>query len=289
MKKIVCVVSVIVLIATCSFILSSCAKENAEIAIKLIDTKLYARFKSDAPDSIGSGYLPPHYPISFQAYERGAEKCISRSNHYARFMLTFNNTPDGYSAIDIFEINYLTVDSSYYPNRPVLSRAGSKSNEIEVIIYVQNYTSSETQHTIKSVNYTAFDSILGENITKTFDLNYTFMTEEILNFINRFDNSTHFTATRITTEGSNTQLAFSIDTNLEYDGILYNTNKEGHYIYQADYTAIESEQVLYKSDLYRYESSQTYYFGTRFIIVGFVLDEVKYYINPISFVMWDNN
>ena len=85
-------------------------------------------------------------------------------------MISFNNTPKDYKAIDVYELNYFTLDTSYNPERYMVRREGKKSNEIEVLIYLQNYTFSETEHMIKALTYTMFDATVGEKIQKTYEL-----------------------------------------------------------------------------------------------------------------------
>ena len=135
---------------------------NSEISIKYLDDKLYARFDSSVPGSglsYNSSYMPYDGVISFEEYEKGSEPCISRSNRYVRFMLTFNNTPQGYKAIDVYHLNYITLDSTINSKKYMSSREGTNFKEIEILIYLQHMTVTETEHTIKSLTYTVFDSI----------------------------------------------------------------------------------------------------------------------------------
>ena len=292
MKKIfICFLSSIIFLS-CIGIFSACSDlQNSEISINYIDSKLYARFDSGVPGSglgAGTSYMPSDSAISFDEYEKGSEVCISRSNYYVRFMITFNNTPKGYKAIDVYELNYFTLDTSYKPERYMVQREGKKNNEIETLIYLQNYTFSETEHMIKSLTYTMFDSTVGEKVQKTFELNYKFNTTPISNFINRFDSETKFDIIKQDTEDINKILNFSVDTNIKYDSLLCNINRQGVIFYQSEYTSLANEKEFIKSSLYTYESTRReYYYKIELVVVGYVSNGVKYYFSPVSFMMWD--
>ena len=270
---------------------SSCSSSpSSDIEIKYIDSKLYARFDSSNPGSgLGSGsYMPQNSPISFDEYEKGSEECISRSNYYVRFLIVFHNTPKDYKAIDVYELNYLTLDTTYQPERYLVQREGKNAKEIEVLIYLQNYTFSETEHKIKSLTYTMFDSIIGEKVQTTFELNYRFTTAPIPNFINRFDSETKFDIIEQNTEDINKVLNFTVETNIEYDSILYNLNRQGVIFYQHEYTSLANEKEYAKSSLYTYETTQKDYdYKTELVVVGYVSNGTKFYFNPVSFMMWD--
>ena len=129
---------------------------------------------------------------------------------------------------------------------------------------------------------------VGEKIQKTYELNYKFKTAPIPNFINRFNSETKFDIIKQDTEDINTILNFSVDTDIEYDSILCNLNRQGVIFYQSEYTSLANEKEFAKSNLYTYESTQReYYYKTELVVVGFVSNGVKYYFNPVSFMMWD--
>ncbi len=292
MKKYISFIVTIIMCISCISICSACSNlGSSEISIEYIDSKLYARFDSGVPGSgLGStsSYMPYDGVISFDEYEKGSEICISRSNYYVRFMITFNDTPNGYKAIDVYDLNYLTLDTSFNAEKHMARREGENSKEIEVLIYLQNYTHSETEHTIKSLTYTMFDSTVGENVQKSFDLNYTFTISPIPNFIDRFSSETKFDIIKQDTEDTNRVLNFTVDSNIEYDSILYNLNRQGVIFYESEYSSLANEKEYAKVNLYTYETTQNeYYYKTALIVVGYVSNGVKYYFSPISFMMWD--
>lgn len=288
MKKYLYVFLTTIMFLVCLSGFSACSNSgNSEISIKYIDSKLYARFGSNIPGESG-GYMPYNSAISFEEYEKGSEVCISRSNYYVRFMLTFKNTPKDYKAIDVYELNYFTLDTSFNPERYMIKREGKNSKEIEVLIYLQNYTFSETNHMIKSLTYTMFDSTVGEKVQKTFDLNYKFTTAPIPNFINRFNTDTKFDIIKKDSDDINKILNFAVESNVEYDSILYNLNRQGVIFYQSEYSSLANEKEYVKSNLYTYETAQKeYYYKTELVVVGYVSNGIKYYFNPVSFLMWD--
>ncbi len=292
MKKLLYAIIACIICFGCIGNLFACSNsESSEISIEYIDSKLYARFDSGIPGSgLGpmSSYMPYDGVISFDEYEKGSELCISRSNYYVRFMITFNDTPNGYKAIDVYDLNYLTLDTSFNEEKHMVRREGENFKEIEVLIYLQNYTHSETEHTIKSLTYTMFDSTVGEKVQKTFALNYKFTTEPIPNFINRFNSETKFDIIKQDSEDINTILNFTVVTNIEYDSILYNLNRQGVIFDNSKYSSLANEKEYAKANLYTYETTQNeYYYKTEFIVVGYVSNGVKYYFNPMSFMMWD--
>ena len=292
MKKYVSILVTMIMFLGCISIFAACSNtQNSEVSIKYIDSKLYARFDSGIPGSgmgAGSSYMPADSAISFEEYEKDSAVCISRSNYYVRCMITFNNTPKDYKAIDVFELNYFTLDTSFKPERYMVRREGEKDNEIEALIYLQNYTFTETEHIIKSLTYTMFDSTVGKKVQKTFELNYKFKTTPIPNFINRFNSETQFDIIKQDTENINKILNFSVDTNVEYDSILCNLNRQGVIFHQNEYTSLENEKEFAKSNLYTYETTQReYYYKTELVDVGYVSNGVKYYFNPVSFMLWD--
>ena len=260
---------------------------NSEISIKYLDDKLYARFDSSVPGSglsYNSSYMPYDGVISFEEYEKGSEPCISRSNRYVRFMLTFNNTPQGYKAIDVYHLNYITLDSTINSKKYMSSREGTNFKEIEILINLQHMTVTETEHTIKSLTYTVFDSIKGEDVQKTFDLNYSFTTDPIPNFFNRFNNESKFDA--VATECSKNKLIFSINSNLNFDKIIYQVDKQGKGQYLMHYVALVKESTMDKAEFYVYETNVNEYFWyTEFTIVGYQKDGINYYTYPMSFSM----
>ena len=231
--------------------------------------------------SYSSSYMPVDGAISFEEYEKESDICISRSNIYVRFMLTFNDTPQRYKAIDVYQLNYLTVDST---EKYMSFREGKHSNEIEILIYLQHMTYPETNHKVKSLTYTIFDSVTGENVQKTFDLNYSFNTKPIHNFFNRFDNDSKFNTVAI--ETSISKFEFLIESNIEYDKILYQVDKRGRLGYAAKYISIVNEDTMDKSESYIYESNvNEYYWYVVVTIVGYQKDNVNYYTYPMSFSM----
>lgn len=292
MKKILNLFLCLLIITIDIFYFTACSHlPNSEISIKYLDDKLYARFDSSVPGSglsYTSSYMPYDGIISFEEYEKGSESCISRSNRYVRFMLTFNNTPQGYKAIDVYHLNYITLNSTINSKKYMLSREGSKSNEIEILIYLQHMTVSQVEYTINSLAYTVFDSIKGEDVQKTFDLNYNFTVDPIPNFFNRFSNESKFDA--VVTECSKNKLNFIIESNCDFDKILYKVDKQGKMQYTSHYMALVKEATMDKAEFYVYESNiNEYFWYTEFTVVGYQKDGKNYYTYPMSFSMNDSS
>ncbi len=289
MKKFLTVVLLFIFSFSCISFLPACA--NSEISIKYMDSKLYARFDSGVPGS-GLDYQTSHMEynsaISFAEYEKGSENCISRSNYYVRFYLIFNSTPKGYKAIDIYKLNYLTLDSFLDKDKKLFSKKEGKTDkEIEILIYLQNYTVSETEHTVKSLTYTTFDSTVGENVQKTFDLNYKFNIQPIPNFFNRFNADSKFDV--ISVECSKSKFKFTVESNIDYDKILYKVDKNGRYKYSSHYSSLVTEDTMNKSEIYTYESDiYEYYWYVNFTVVGYQNDNINYYTYPMGFGMLEN-
>lgn len=83
-------------------------------------------------------------------------------------------------------------------------------------------------------------------------------------------------------------LNFAVESNVEYDSILYNLNRQGVIFYQSEYSSLANEKEYAKSNLYTYETAQReYYYKTELVVVGYVSNGIKYYFNPVSFLMWD--
>lgn len=292
MKKILISIICSIIIFVGIFNFTACTnfsniENHSEISIKYLDDKLYARFDSSVPGSglsYQTSYMPSDGVISFEEYEKGSEICISRSNRYARFIVNFNNTPKGYKAIDVYTLNYITMDSAISSKKYISFREGANSNEIEILLFLQSYTDSRTKHTINSLTYTVFDTVLGEDVQKTFDLNYSFSVDPIPNFFNRFNDESKFDA--VVNESADNKLSFHINSNINFDKIIYKVDKQGKMQYASHYVALVKEATMDKADIYVYESIMNqYYWYTEFTVVGYQKDGINYYTYPMIISM----
>lgn len=218
----------------CLFSFSSCAPTKA-VTIKYLDDKYYAW---DTP--ITYDY---DRSISFIQYEE-EQQCIARSYRYARLMLTFHETPKGYKAIDVYNLGTLTVSpqNGTTRNASMISRAGENSKEIEIIIWLQHMSDSNTLFNVKSLDYTDFDSILGQDVQTTIDLNYSFkIKERSVNYVGG-----GFEPKVI--ECNRQQLCFSIETNIDYDEIIYHVDRLGRYGETLENKILVKEGTMPKGD-----------------------------------------
>ena len=242
--------------------------ENSELSVKFVDDTVYARFN-------GKHDFERFY-LSFEEYENGSEKCPSRSYCYAKLLLSFNNTPKGYTAYEIYDIDYVTIDNN---QQRICSREGAKYNQIEIIIWIPYYTSDFT-HTIQSVTVTSFDSVKGENVQKTIETNYNFESTVVSNWVNRFMEETAFDATII--QSTKEQISFCVDTSIDYDKLIYNATQ--HRINHYEFEAIVSEGLLAKTNIYTCDTKINIYdHYVEISIVGYQKDGVNYYFSPIVF------
>lgn len=286
--KLLCVLSIII-INIFNLLCGVGCSNNSEVTISFKDEANYARYDSSVPGS-GLGYTSSFMPydgaISFEQYEEILDKSelyTSRCNKYVRFILTFNNTPKGYSAIDVYNIKEFKVDGRL---KYVRSRIGNNTKQIEILIYLQNYTNTNNEHNVNSITYSYFDSVLGDKNEKTTELNYKFQTKSISNFFNRFNTETKFDATVV--ECTNQKIVFSVESNINYDKIVYNVDKRERN--GSRYTSLVNEGLMDKSDSYIYETSMNeYYWYINIEIVGYQKDNVIYYSYPISYSLRYNN
>lgn len=280
MKKIVIFFLICLLLINTISLTTACSKKS-EIEIEYKDNKLYSVFSDKNLGQEISNYNSK-LPISFENYESTATTCVARANIYVRFIITFNNTPKGYKAIDVYELKNLNLETTYEPERKLTCRAGKKDNEIEVIIYLQSMSNSEIHHKIKSLTYKEFDSVTGQKIEKTFELNYKFNIKNDLNYINRFDDKTKFNADVIS--ATKTSVSFNIDTAMDYDSIVYYVNRVGTGFYSGGSTvAVILEDEMAKANSYYYYNSKGYSGWVYSLsIVGYKKNGIVYYFSPIS-------
>ena len=264
---------VLVLLISNVFVLFSCG--IGEIRVKFVDDTVYARFNS----SEGGAYMPYNAVISFEDYEKGSEKCPSRSYCYAKFLLTFNNTPRGYTAYEIYDIDYVTVDGN---SQSVRSRAGKKYNQIEIILWLPYFTAN-SRHSLQTITFTHFDSKIGKKVQKTEKANCNFESTVVSNWVDRFDEETLFKGTLI--ESTKQTIAFSIDSSIEYDKLIYNVTQYGDLADSGEFKSLVNEEELYRAEKYTYRTplaaSHHWYFGLS--IVGYQRAGVNYYFSPITF------
>lgn len=267
MKKILLIFAVIIILV-CIFLFSSCKKE---IDIKFVDDVVFARFDN------GYSYMDYDTPISFAEFEKGSKSCPSRSSCYVKFLLTFNDTPKGYTASDLYDMDWVTVDGE---KKYVRTRAGEKYNQIEIIIWMI-YRAPYDSHTLESITYNNFDSVKGERIKNTFELNYDFECSKIPTWINPYSEETKMEAEVI--ELNSDIIKFKINTNIDYDKLIYNVTEKGKMQYASEYKALVSEETYDKADEYICKiNADKYYYYIELEIVGYQKDGVNYYIYPIE-------
>lgn len=275
MKKLTTFIISVLLEFICLFPFSGCVTSKA-VTIKYLDDNYYAW---DTP--ITYGY---DRPIGFVEYEE-EQQCIARSYRYARLMLEFHETPKGYKAIDIYKLGALTVapQNDRERNAYMISRAGENPKEIEIIIWLQHMSNSNTLFNVKSLDYTYFDSILGQDVQTTIDLNYSFkIKERSVNYVGG-----GFEPKVI--ECNRQQLCFSIETDIDYDEIIYQVDRLGRYGETLENKIIVKEGTMPKGDSYTYASTtNAYYYYDQFSVVGYQKNGVKYYTWLRSFSLLDN-
>lgn len=254
----------------------SACNSSQDITVKFLDDKLYTRYGDDY-------YYSYNTPISFEDYEKGNRIFKSRAYCYARLLITFNNAPDGYYASEVFQLSSVVVDDQKVGYS---LKQEEESNEMEIILWFQ-YLTDQNEHCLNSISYKQYDAVINDYVEHDFELNYWFTITVEDNWIDRFNPDTKFNATKIN-EPSKQLLLFTVETNLDYDYIVYNVDRCHIDRPSADYSAIFTEWEMEKSDVYRFETSGAeYFYRTNFSIVGFKKDSIIYYISPISFYMDD--
>ena len=291
MKKISCIIVFIICLPI--LLLSGCTNNNSEIKISQIDSKSYTIYEESSSPVI----------IDFDDFDNFTqEQYPSRSYCYTKFVLKFQNTPDGYDAYDVFHVlsvkisrkeNETLSNSEYeYDNYYINARKCDKDRKSIELLLQTPYFCLQTDYKIKSISYRYFDSVVGQNIDKTIEVNYKFTPKFVDNFLSINTNShynytiTQYFKANKTDNCSKTLYEFTIETNLEYDSIIYNVDKIGVYYDLGKKTVIETESIMSKKDIYQYENpNNEYYWRIQFTIVGLIKDNIKSYFNPITYVM----
>ena len=256
-----------------TFSLYSCNMN--EVDITLVEQKIHSRL-----DTMHSSY---NSVISFEEFEKDNEIIESRSYCYVKFCLTFNLTPKGYNAYEVYTLKSLTVDSN---EAGFVSQAGENSNEIEFLIWLP-YLTSESSHIVNQFTFSKFDSTIGENVEKTVELNYQFNSLTAPNWINRFARNTKIEATA--TELNRNIVSFYVDTEVEYDYLIYNIDRNMRS--SSRYEAVESEKLMKKANSYSYspEYNNAYDWYLSLSIVGFQVNNISYYFGSIEFSLMEWN
>lgn len=275
MKKLLSFIISTVIGVICLFPFYGCTSKES-VTIKYLDDKYYAW---DTPITYSYDRA-----INFSQYEED-QQCISRSYRYARLMLTFQETPKGYKAIDVYSLGALTVSpqNGSVQNLYMASRAGDNPKNIEIIVWLQHMSDSNTLFNIKSLDYTNFDSTLGQDVQTTIDLNYSFKVKERpVNYVGG-----GFEPNLI--ECNRQQLRFSIETDIDYDEIIYRVDRLGRYGETRENKIIVKEDTMPKADSYTYASeTNAYWYYDQFSVVGYLKNGVKYYTWNRSFSLLDS-
>ena len=261
------------LITTFSLIFPAC-NNLPEVTVKFLDDKIYTRYGDDH-------YVSYDTVISFEDYEKGNDIFKSRAYCYARLLITFNNTPDGYYASDVFKLSKLIVDDK---ETSFNCKPKENSKEMEILLWFR-YLTNKNEHCLNSITYTQYDSVINDYIEHEFNLEYEFTTSVEENWVNRFDENTKFDAKQIN-EPNRYAVQFTVSTLIDYDSIIYNVDKCHINRPSSDYKAITTEGVMTKSDIYTFETDMNeYWYRINFQIVGFTVGQTAYYMDPISFYM----
>ena len=275
------------------FLFSGCSNNKAEITISQVESKSYTIY-----DRMTSSPII----IDFDDFDNFTqEQYPSRSYCYTKFVLRFQNTPEGYDAYDVYKVKSVNISkkeiwSSHiteYDDYYLKTRKKENDKKSIELLLQTPYFCLKSEYRIKSVTYSYFDSVLGETAEKTIDVDYKFAPKFVDNFLNintdsyyHYNITQHFNAVK-TSNCSKTLYEFTVDTDLDYDSIIYNVDRIGTRYSSGQTEVIETESVMTKKDLYQYEANNTgSEWRIQFSIVGFIKNNVKSYFYPNRIIVY---
>ena len=269
MKKI-CVMF-LVLIFGCFFMVTftSCSNKK-DITIEFVDDYVF---------TVPSDFAYPGETccLSFYHYGKLSKSCESRAYSCARLNLFFNITPENYKASDVYQIKSIILnDRECF----VKSRQGEEDKIIEIIIPLK-YITNQNTNAITQITYTEFDNLTGGRKECVYATDYIFQTRTIPNYVS-FNKSEYMNIT-YTTNDEGTDYEYQVDTNINYDKIIYNIDTYNWFT--ADRQVKSSENLWNKGDLLSFKiqkNSSSMWYGI-ITFVGFQKDGINYYFNQKAF------